>query len=162
MSDVYVVKGDVIRIPLSEWVYDYFKRVFEWENDRCRAYQETVMYDLNPMYINDYSSSLWGQLNRRLNIDFARELEYRPEFSDRYLEFLVNGFAKDGTFILDVLGDTFSPNTIHYLRGIRLTMDDVNKKFFIMVTGFSSRPTKEEHNANIKAQIRELESRLVN
>jgi len=162
MNKFYLVKGDVIRIPINEWVYDYFRRVFAWETERYGAYQATVMYDLNPMFINNHTGSLWGHLYNRLGIDFAREIEYRPEFAERHLDFLVNGFAEDGTFILCTLGDIFSTSTTHYLRGIRLTEADVNKKFFIMGCGFKPRTTKEEHNANIKTQIQELESRLIN
>jgi hypothetical protein len=162
MNKFYVVKGDVIRIPINEWVYDYFRRVFAWEGDRFSAYQATVMYELNPMFINDYTGSLWTHLYNRLDIDFAREPEYRPEFAERHLDFLILGFREDGIFDLDSIGRIFSISTTHYLRGIRLTETDVNKKFFIMGAGFNPRPSKEEYNANIKSQIKELESRLAN
>lgn len=161
MNDFYVTKGEVIRIPIHEDFYNYIRRVFAWEQDRFSAFQATLDHELSPLFIDDWTGSLWGSLYHSLNFDMVREKKYHEDFKYSHLDFLVRDIREDGTFAISPLGNRFSDRVLHYFNGYKLTINDVNKKFFIMCAALGPKPSKEGHNARIKAQIKELESRLV-
>jgi hypothetical protein len=163
MRELYVVKGDCIMIPLREDFFNYIRSIFAWESDRFLAFQSTMDSELNPMFIDDWSGAFWNDLYHALGIDFARHGEYIKGYDTYNLQFMVEGYNEDGSFKLSILGNKFSKRVTHYFNGYRLKPSDMPSKFFILGTSLTadSKPSKEEHNKNIKAKIKDLESRLV-
>lgn len=163
-STIFVTPGDCVRFYITEEVFNYFKKVFAWEQDRYDAYQLTIEHDLNPIYINNYTGQLWGELYNKLGIDFAR-FSYDESMRYKWFDLLITDKKENGVLDFAPLNNMFSKNTIHYLNGLQVALKDINKKYFKLgaAPGISTKKelTKEEHNAEIQRKIKELQQQLV-
>ena len=161
-SEVYVTKGDCIRMYFKEDFFNYIRRVMAWEQDYHDAYQATVDYEISCIGIGIYTGELWSYFLNTMGIDIAREPEYRKEWEYLHMDLIVHGTKDDNSFILELVGNRMGRNAHHYLYGYKLTIEDYIEKFCLLGhSGMSNRKSKEQHNIDIDRQIKELQSQKI-